>query len=48
MRDLMQEDSPIHGLLRADDVFILDRGFRNSIDNIEECGYNPVANEKKR
>lgn len=41
MRDLMQEDSPIHGFLRVNDVFILDRGFRDSIDKIEECGYNP-------
>lgn len=42
MRSLMEDEtSEWHGFLRPNDVFILDRGFRDSIASIEECGYNP-------
>lgn len=41
MRSLMQDNSDWHWFLRTNDVFILDRGFRDSIPCIEECGYNP-------
>lgn len=36
MRTLMQENSDW-----PNDVLILDRGFRDSIYVIEDCGYNP-------
>lgn len=40
MRSLMEdENSAWHWFLRERDVFILDRGFRDSIASIEECGY---------
>jgi hypothetical protein len=42
MRSLMEDQtSPWHGFLMPNDVFILDRGFRDSIPSIEECGYIP-------
>ncbi|XP_045457339.1 uncharacterized protein LOC123667489 [Melitaea cinxia] len=42
MRTIMEhEDSPWHWFLRPNDVFILDRGFRDSISSIQEFGYNP-------
>lgn len=33
------QTSPLHILLQTDDVFILDRGFRDSIPDIESAGY---------
>lgn len=40
MSDLMtDEGNPLHILLQANDVFILDRGFRDSLGHIESCGY---------
>lgn len=42
MRSIMEdEESPWHWFLQTDDVFILDRGFRDSISSIQEFGYNP-------
>lgn len=42
MTQMMNNEScPIHYLLQQNDVFILDRGFRDSISNIETCGYVP-------
>lgn len=41
MTELMRDESPLHGFLLPGDVFILDRGFRDSIATVEECGYNP-------
>lgn len=38
MTQMMQDDA-WHIFLRPDDVFILDRGFRDSIEDIEEHGY---------
>lgn len=32
-------ENPIHILLEPNDVFILDRGFRDSLGDIEACGY---------
>lgn len=32
-------ENPIHLLLEPNDVFILDRGFRYSLGDIEACGY---------
>lgn len=38
--DIMNNgEHPIHCLLETNDVFILDRGFRDSLDDIEACGY---------
>lgn len=40
MSDIMNDTtSPVHIILQTDDVFILDRGFRDSIPNIESAGY---------
>lgn len=40
MSDIMNNgEHPIHCLLERNDVFILDRGFRDSLDDIEACGY---------
>lgn len=33
------QTSPVHIILQTDDVFILDRGFRDSIPDIESAGY---------
>lgn len=33
------EDSPFHWILEQGDALILDRGFRDSIQALEECGY---------
>ena len=42
LRHLLQsEESPWLWFLRPNDIFILDRGFRDSIPLIEECGYVP-------
>ncbi|XP_045504033.1 uncharacterized protein LOC123700757 [Colias croceus] len=42
MRSLMDDQaSAWHGFLRPNDVFVLDRGFRDAIPSIELCGYNP-------
>lgn len=42
MRSLMQEDSAWHWYLRPNDVFLLDRGFRDSIPAIEERGVDII------
>ncbi|XP_045781574.1 uncharacterized protein LOC123878445, partial [Maniola jurtina] len=40
MSDIMNDTtSPVHIVLQTDDVFILDRGFRDSIPEIESAGY---------
>lgn len=39
MRTMMSQTSPWHWFLRPNDVLILDRGFRDSIPQIERCGY---------
>ncbi|CAB3239874.1 unnamed protein product [Arctia plantaginis] len=40
MSEIMNDQtSPVHIILQTDDVFILDRGFRDSIPNIESAGY---------
>lgn len=40
MQDLMNDDTnPIHIFLEPNDAFILDRGFRDSLDDIEAHGY---------
>ena len=33
------EEHPLHFLLQENDVFILDRGFRDALKSIEACGY---------
>ncbi|XP_060810061.1 uncharacterized protein LOC132904163 [Amyelois transitella] len=40
-----EEDSPYRQLFHAGDVFILDRGFRDSISLLESLGYNIVKPE---
>lgn len=40
MTEIMNDQtSPLHIILQTDDVFILDRGFRDSIPDIESAGY---------
>lgn len=40
MSEIMNnEDEPLHWLLECNDAFILDRGFRDSLQDIEACGY---------
>lgn len=40
MSDIMTKiDHPLHYIGRQNDVFILDRGFRDSLSYIEQCGY---------
>lgn len=40
MSDIMNNgENPLHFFLQANDVFILDRGFRDSLNDIEACGY---------
>ncbi|CAH2092865.1 unnamed protein product [Euphydryas editha] len=40
MKSIMNnEEHPLHVFLNHGDVFNLDRGFRDSIDDIEACGY---------
>lgn len=40
MSDIMKkEEEPLHWLLERNDAFILDRGFRDSLGDIEACGY---------
>ncbi|XP_050551663.1 hemicentin-2-like [Spodoptera frugiperda] len=40
MSSIMNDyENPIHVLLEPNDVFILDRGFRDSLGDIEACGY---------
>lgn len=39
MQSLMNEENPLHWFLNSGDVFIVDRGFRDSIDVIQSCGY---------
>ncbi|XP_047036447.1 uncharacterized protein LOC124642178 [Helicoverpa zea] len=40
MLDIMgTEEHPMHVFLQQNDAFILDRGFRDSLDAIEACGY---------
>lgn len=42
MRHIMQdEESAWHWFFRPGDAFILDRGFRDALPAIEECGYVP-------
>ncbi|KPJ07452.1 hypothetical protein RR48_08465 [Papilio machaon] len=41
MISLFQDGSPLRSYFIEDDVFILDRGFRDSINLLEECGYRP-------
>lgn len=42
MSDIMNDQTaPAHTLLQANDVFVLDRGFRDSIRDIESAGYEP-------
>lgn len=36
---IRNEASPWHWLFREGDVFLLDRAFRDSVDSLEECGY---------
>lgn len=38
-RIINNEQHVLHCLLRREDVFILDRGFRDAIDDIESLGY---------
>jgi hypothetical protein len=40
MQDIMRDETnPIHWFLEPNDVFILDRSFRDSLGDIEACGY---------
>lgn len=42
------EDAPILWFLNAGDALILDRGFRDVIPNLEECGFEPHMPPSKR
>lgn len=44
---LNDEDSVLHWFYRHGDVFILDRGFRDAISNLEACGYVAQMPETK-
>ncbi|CAG4960771.1 unnamed protein product [Colias eurytheme] len=39
MQSLMNEENQLHWFLNSGDVFIVDRGFRDSIVVIQSCGY---------
>ncbi|GBP34176.1 hypothetical protein EVAR_30728_1 [Eumeta japonica] len=43
MKSLFSEGSPLTFYLEQNDVLILDRGFRDSISLLEECGYRPYV-----
>lgn len=48
MNDIVNnEDSPFHWFYRSGDVFILDRGFRDAMENLHSCGYIPHMPETK-
>lgn len=48
MNDIVNnQDSPFHWLYRSGDVFILDRGFRDAMENLQSCGYIPHMPETK-
>lgn len=40
MSNSLHDEAPMHIVLNAGDVLILDRGFRDSVSNIEQRGYN--------
>lgn len=48
MSDIMQdEENPLHYFLQENDVFLLDRGFRDSLGDIEACGYSSYVPPSK-
>lgn len=48
MSDIMNDgENPLHCFLQPNDVFILDRGFRDSLEAIEACGYESYVPPSK-
>ncbi|CAK1603536.1 unnamed protein product [Parnassius mnemosyne] len=45
MTNLFSEGSALRSYFRENDIFILDRGFRDSISFLEGCGYKPYMPE---
>ena len=39
LKDILDNNTDFNNLLREGDVFIMDRGFRDVVDNVKERGY---------